>query len=158
MTRYWPLPRGRIVTSRFGSRGDVFHWGVDLGRPGGSGAVPVYAVRAGTVVFAGPESGFGGPAPARRVVLDHPTEDGGGATVYGHVIREVAVGDRVEARQRIARINTDSTSNGGVAPHLHFEWHRHAWGPPPARPVAAAGRSRGPTVLDQWRFPHVDGS
>ncbi|WP_169338069.1 glycoside hydrolase domain-containing protein [Nocardia vinacea] len=130
MTRYWPLARGRIVTSRFGPRDDGFHWGVDLGWPGGSGGLPVYAVQAGTVVFAGPASGFGGPDPAGWVVLDHPAEDGGGTTVYGHVIREVAVGDRVEAGQRIARINPDSASNGGVAPHLHLEWHRHVWVPP----------------------------
>lgn len=130
MTRYWPLARGRIVTSRFGRRDNGFHWGVDLGWPGGSGGLPVYAVQAGTVVFAGPASGFGGPDPAGWVVLDHPAEDGGGATVYGHVIREVAVGDRVVAGQRIARINPDSASNGGVAPHLHLEWHRHVWVPP----------------------------
>ncbi|WP_433754391.1 glycoside hydrolase domain-containing protein [Nocardia sp. CA-135398] len=130
MTRYWPLARGRIITSRFGPRDDGFHWGVDLGWPGGSGGLPVYAVQGGTVVFAGPASGFGGPDPAGWVVVDHPAADGGGTTVYGHVIREVAVGDRVEAGQRIARINPDSGSNGGVAPHLHLEWHRHVWVPP----------------------------
>lgn len=162
MTRYWPLAHGRIVTSRFGPRGDDFHWGVDLGWPGGSAGLPVYAAQAGTVVFAGSASGFGGPDPAGWVVVDHPAEDGGGTTVYGHVIREVAVGDRVRAGQRISRINPDSASNGGVAPHLHFEWHRHSWVPPGADrldplallaeaadpPPPTDGGSRMPTAVD----------
>ncbi|WP_328412283.1 M23 family metallopeptidase [Nocardia sp. NBC_00403] len=160
MTRYWPLPRGRIATSRFGSRGVDFRWGVDLGRPGGSGGAAVYAVQAGTVVFAGPASGFGGLDPAGWVVVDHPTEIGGGATVCGHVIREVAIGERVEAGQRIARINPDYTSRRR-RPVLALRVASALLGTPrigPARPVAAAGRSRGPTVRYQWRFPHVDGS
>ncbi|MBP2208154.1 hypothetical protein JOJ86_005880 [Rhodococcus percolatus] len=70
----------------------------------------------------GPADGFG-----QWVVLDHPTEDGSGTTVYGHVIPEVRLGQRVEAGQRIARINPDSNTNGGVAPHLHFEVHRYVW-------------------------------
>ncbi|MEV0298478.1 glycoside hydrolase domain-containing protein [Nocardia sp. NPDC050710] len=130
MIRYWPLARGRILTSPFGPRDSGFHWGIDLGRRGGSGGLPVYAAQAGMVVFAGPASGFGGPDPAGWVVVDHPAEDGGGTTVYGHVIREVTVGDRVRAGQRIARINPDPTSNGGVAPHVHVEWHRLFWAPP----------------------------
>jgi hypothetical protein len=70
----------------------------------------------------GPADGFG-----QWVVLDHPTGDGSGTTVYGHVIPEVRHGQRVEAGQRIARINPDSNTNGGVAPHLHFEVHRYVW-------------------------------
>ena len=62
--------------------------------------------------------------------IDHPAEDGGGLTVYGHIIPEVRVGQRVEAGQRIARINPDSNTNGGVAPHMHLEWHRYVWVPP----------------------------
>lgn len=68
-----------------------------------------------------------GPDPAGWVVVDHPTEAGSGATVYGHVVREVAVGDRVVAGQRIAHVNPDSGTNGGVAPHMHFEVHPWAW-------------------------------
>lgn len=125
MTHYWPLERGHIVTSGFGARWGGTHWGTDFGRDGGSGGMPVYAVQGGTVVHVGPASGFG-----QWVVVDHPTEDGGGTTVYGHIVPEVGLGQRVEAGQRIARINPDQNTNGGVAPHLHLEWHRFVWTQP----------------------------
>lgn len=123
--KYWPLQRGHVVTSQFGSRWGTTHWGVDFGKDGGSGGLPVYAVQAGSVVMVGPASGFG-----QWVVLDHPTEAGGGTTVYGHVLPEVRQGQVVAAGERIARINPDSNSNGGVAPHLHLEWHRYVWSQP----------------------------
>ena len=53
-------------------------------------------------------------------MIDHPTEDGSGCTEYGHIIREVAKGDRVATGQRIGHINPDRATNGGVAPHLHL--------------------------------------
>ncbi|MTJ63637.1 GH25 family lysozyme [Nocardia seriolae] len=129
-SRYWPMSAGRVVTSGFGPRDDGFHWGVDFGRDGGSGGEPVYASQGGTVVYAGAASGFGGPDPAGWLVVDHPAADGGGTTVYGHIVREVELGSRVEAGQRIAHVNPDSGSNGGVPPHLHFEWHRYSWTQP----------------------------
>ena len=118
--RYWPLGFGRIITSPFGPRGNSFHAGTDFGFPGGSGGRPVYACASGTVIFAGAAQGYGGPDPAGWVVIDHPPEAGGGCTEYGHIIREVGVGDRVRAGQRIARINPSSATNGGTAPHLHL--------------------------------------
>lgn len=127
MARYWPTAAGRVVTSGFGPRDGGFHWGVDFGKNGGCGGEPVYAVQGGTVVHAGAATGFGGPDPAGWLVVDHPEDDGGGTTVYGHIVREVEPGSRVEAGQRIAHVNPDSGSNGGVAPHLHFEWHRYSW-------------------------------
>ncbi|WP_280248794.1 M23 family metallopeptidase [Nocardia abscessus] len=123
--RYWPLGAGRVVTSEFGQRWGEMHWGIDLGRDGGSAGMPVYAAQAGTVVKAGPATGFG-----QWVVMDHPTEAGSGATVYGHVIPEVTVGELVAAGQRIARVNPDRATNGRVDPHLHFEVHRYEWVPP----------------------------
>lgn len=121
-SKFWPMKRGHVVTSGFGARWGTTHWGADFGWDGGSGGLPVFAVQGGTVVMVGPASGFGS-----WVVVDHPTEDGGGTTVYGHIIPEVRQGQRVEAGQRIARINPDSSTNGGVAPHLHLEWHRYTW-------------------------------
>lgn len=137
--KFWPLERGHIVTSGFGARWGTTHWGADFGREGGSGGMPVHAVQGGTVWAAGPASGFG-----QWVVVDHPTEDGGGTTVYGHIVPEVGPGQRVEAGQRIAHINPDSSTNGGVAPHLHLEWHRYVWVPP------------GPDRLDP--LPMLDGA
>ncbi|MCD5419797.1 M23 family metallopeptidase [Rhodococcus pyridinivorans] len=129
--KYWPLARGHMVTDTFGWRAwrAGTHWGMDFGREGGSGGLPVFAVQGGTVVNLGPASGFG-----QWIVLDHPTDDGGGTTVYGHIIPEVRLGQRVEAGQRIAHINPDPTTNGGtsqrpMAPHLHLEWHRAVWSP-----------------------------
>ena len=120
-----PVDRGFVVTSGFGPRGAEHHYGTDFGAPGGSGGKPVYAVKDGTVTRAGPASGFG-----QWVTVDHPASNGGGETVYGHVIPEVRVGQAVREGQRIARINPDSNTNGGVAPHLHLEWHKYSWVPP----------------------------
>ena len=125
--RYRPVPQDSYVTSPFGPRWGTVHRGTDFGRNGGSANMPVYAAQGGTVVYAGAAIGFGGPDPAGWVVIDHPDADGAGTTVYGHIIREVRVGQRVEAGQRIGRVNPDSNTNGGVAPHLHFEVHPYVW-------------------------------
>ena len=125
--RYQPVPSGAIITSTFGPRWGTQHRGVDFGREGGSAGMPVFAAQAGTVVFAGAASGFGGPDPAGWVVIDHPAEAGAGTTVYGHIVREVNLGDRVQAGQRIGHVNPHTTTNGGVAPHLHFEVHPTVW-------------------------------
>ena len=120
-----PVDKGFVVTSGFGPRWGTTHWGADFGLDGGCGGKPVYAVKDGTVTRAGPASGFG-----QWVTVDHPASNGGGETVYGHVIPEVTVGQAVREGQRIARINPDSNTNGGVAPHLHLEWHKYSWVPP----------------------------
>lgn len=125
--RFMPVPPEAYITSKFGPRWGTVHRGVDFGRNGGSANMPVYAAQGGTVVYAGAASGFGGPDPAGWVVIDHPTADGAGTTVYGHIIREVSLGQRVEAGQRIGRVNPSSATNGGVAPHLHFEVHPYVW-------------------------------
>lgn len=120
-----PVAKGAYVTSGFGSRWGTFHWGTDYGREGGSGGHPIYAVKDGTVTRSGPASGFG-----RWITVDHPASNGGGLTVYGHIIPEVSVGAYVVEGQRIGRIDPNSATNGGVAPHLHFEWHRFVWSQP----------------------------
>lgn len=139
--RYMPVERGFYLTDGFGYqawRGGT-HWGNDYGRDGGSGGFPIFAAQAGTVTAAGPASGFG-----QWVNVDHPTEAGGGLTVYGHIIPEVRLGQQVQAGERIGRINTDRNTNGGVAPHLHFEVHRYVWSQP------------GPNRLDPT--PWLDGA
>ena len=120
-----PVERDFYVTSGFGPRWGTTHFGTDFGAPGGSGGRPVYAVKDGTVVRSGPASGFG-----QWVGIDHPATNGGGETIYGHVIPEVKVGQAVREGQRIARINPNRATNGGVDPHLHLEWHRYTWTPP----------------------------
>jgi len=120
MTLYWPLRRGRIVTSPFGQRGDEFHAGVDFGFPGGSASAPVYAVDSGTVRYCGAADGYGGPDPAGWIVVESPS----GTWEYGHIRRvpDIQVGANVVAGQQVAIVNPDSNSNGGCDPHLHLSW------------------------------------
>ena len=120
-----PVPRGFVVTSGFGPRAGGYHWGTDFGKEGGSGGQPIYAVRDGLITRAGAASGFG-----KWITLDVDAQHGGGLYVYGHIIPEVTVGQRVTEGQRIGHINPDSSTNGGVAPHLHFEHHRYVWSQP----------------------------
>lgn len=140
--KFFPLEYGHIITDTFGWqdwRGGT-HWGTDYGWPGGSAWKPVYAMQGGTVIMVGPASGFG-----RWVVLDHPAADGGGVTVYGHIIPEVGLGQRVEAGQRIATINPDKGTNGGVDAHVHVEWHRYVWSQPGPDRLDPAGMLAGAT-------------
>lgn len=131
-----PVPKGFYVTSPMGPRWGQYHWGTDYGNGGGSGGKPIYAIKDGTVVQAGPASGFG-----QWIRVDHPASVGGNESVYGHVIPEVRAGQRVREGQRIGQINPDSRTNGGVAPHLHIEVYRYSW-------VPAARRVLGETILD----------
>ncbi|PIS66219.1 peptidase M23 [Corynebacterium striatum] len=120
-----PVNAGFVVTSPFGARWGTTHWGTDFGLAGGSGGHPIFAVREGTITRAGAASGFG-----QWITLDVDAEHGGGLFVYGHIIPEVRVGQRVAEGQRIGHINPDPNTNGGVAPHLHFEQHRFVWAQP----------------------------
>lgn len=131
-----PVPKGFVVTSPYGPRWGTIHYGVDYGVAGGSGGKPIYAIKDGTVIAAGPASGFG-----QWIRLDHPASMGGNESVYGHIIPEVRTGQQVREGQRIGRINPDSRTNGGVAPHLHIEVYRYSW-------VAPARRVLGQTILD----------
>lgn len=121
MTRYWPLDKGRTITSPFGPREGEFHTGVDFGFPGGSAGKPVYAIQAGTVLYSGAAQGYGGPDPAGWLVIDSDDSEGGGCLEYGHIVRlpTVKAGTHVEAGQQIAIVNPSSATNGGTAPHLH---------------------------------------
>ncbi len=126
--RYFPMARGHIVTSGYGPRWGATHYGVDFGWPGGSANKPVYAVQAGTVVAVGwdPE-GFG-----HYLDIDSDDAQGSNLWVYGHIVPEVRRGQKVDAGQRIGRVNGDRSTNGGVDPHVHVEVHR--WTRQPAGP------------------------
>ena len=95
-------------TSGFGARWGVQHLGVDVAAPIGT---PIYAVADGTIIDAGPASGFG-----MWVRILH--EDGT-VTVYGHVdTATVSVGEYVMAGDQIATVGNRGFSTG---PHVHFE-------------------------------------
>lgn len=102
---------GRL-TSVFGARWGVTHYGVDIANAIGT---PIYSLTDGVVEESGPASGFG-----LWVVVRHPD---GERTVYGHINRTyVSVGQPVRAGERIADIGNRGFSTG---PHLHLE----VWAP-----------------------------
>lgn len=102
-----PVVGGR-VTSGFGSRWGTGHYGTDVAAPTGT---PIRAVADGTVIEAGPASGFG-----LWVRLRHRD---GTVSVYGHMHTiTTKTGARVKAGQRIATVGSRGQSTG---PHLHLE-------------------------------------
>lgn len=107
-----PTP-GSIV-SGFGTRtnpiggGTGFHAGIDVAVSSGT---PIRACRAGTVMIAGWQGGYG-----NTVVIDH---GGGMATLYAHQSSiAVSVGEKVLAGEVIGYVGSTGNSTG---PHLHFE-------------------------------------
>jgi murein DD-endopeptidase MepM/ murein hydrolase activator NlpD len=97
-------PASGPITTRFGGG----HLGIDIAANMGA---PIYAVADGTVINAGPASGFG-----LWVRIRH---NDGTITTYGHNDANlVSVGQRVSAGQRIANVGNRGNSTG---PHLHFE-------------------------------------
>ena len=98
------------VSSCYGARWGVTHFGVDIAAPIGT---PIYAAHSGTVERAGAATGFGQAVYIRG--------DDGAVTVYGHVNRYfVGVDEWVAAGEQIAEVGNRGQSTG---PHLHFEVH-----------------------------------
>jgi murein DD-endopeptidase MepM/ murein hydrolase activator NlpD len=103
-----PITATAVISSGFGLRAGQLHAGIDFAAPVGT---PIYAASGGTVLAAGPATGFG-----QWVKLRHP---GDVTTVYGHISRwTVTVGQAVLAGQLIAYSGNEGHSTG---PHLHFE-------------------------------------
>jgi murein DD-endopeptidase MepM/ murein hydrolase activator NlpD len=108
-----PIPSA-VITSPFGPRLDPltglmgFHPGVDFGANLGT---PIQAAGDGTVVWAGPNGGYG-----NCTIIDHGH---GLATLYAHQSNIlVHVGDQVTHGQVIGQVGSTGYSTG---PHLHFE-------------------------------------
>jgi murein DD-endopeptidase MepM/ murein hydrolase activator NlpD len=102
----WPLQG--VLYSRYGVRQGQRHDGIDIAAPEGSS---VGAAAAGSVVYAGEQSGYGS-----IVILRH---DGGLLTLYAHASAIlVRQGERVSAGQPIAKVGRSGRTTG---PHLHFE-------------------------------------
>lgn len=106
--RGWVTPAQGTCTSGFGPRWGSFHKGQDIAGEMGS---PIVAASTGTVIAAGPASGYG-----LWVKLRHPS---GVVTIYGHVhTTEVTVGQQVQAGQTIATMGNRGQSTGT---HLHYQ-------------------------------------
>ncbi|WP_063785356.1 M23 family metallopeptidase [Streptomyces resistomycificus] len=96
-------PAAGVVTQGYSSG----HDGVDIANAQGT---PIYAVGAGEVIASGPASGYG-----QWIRILH---DDGTVTEYGHMYqRDVAVGQYVQAGQRIALMGSEGESTGT---HLHL--------------------------------------
>jgi len=109
-------PIAGVLTSNFGTRWGALHAGLDFADPIGT---PIAAVTDGTVIEAGPASGFG--------MWVRVQQDDGTIGVYGHVNDILAtVGQPVRAGDAIATVGNRGFSTG---PHLHYEVHQADGGP-----------------------------
>lgn len=96
------------ISSGYGSRWGEFHYGLDFADQLGA---PIHSVSSGTVIEAGPASGFG--------LWVRVAQDDGTIAVYGHVNEMFArAGQRVNAGDVIATVGNRGNSTG---PHLHLE-------------------------------------
>jgi lipoprotein NlpD len=103
----WPTSSGSL-SSRYGPRNGSFHDGIDVSAPQGT---PVYAARAGRVIYSDRIPGYG-----NIVIVDHGR---GLTTVYAHNSENgVAEGAFVARGQQIARVGSSGRTTG---PNLHFE-------------------------------------
>ncbi|AYF77081.1 M23 family metallopeptidase [Nocardia yunnanensis] len=101
-------PVDGVLTSGFGVRWGAMHYGIDFADPIGT---PIHSVMGGTVIDAGPASGFG--------LWVRVKQDDGTTAVYGHVNdMYVTKGQRVNTGDVIASVGNRGNSTG---PHLHLE-------------------------------------
>jgi murein DD-endopeptidase MepM/ murein hydrolase activator NlpD len=118
----WIRPSSGRYTSCFCSRWGSFHAGIDLASKLGT---PILAVGDGTVLKAGPASGFG-----NWVVIAHSNGD---VSIYGHMkYFFVHAGQKVKAGEKIAVVGDQGFSTG---PHLHFEVHKGGLGGTKINPI-----------------------
>ncbi len=101
----WPMCAP--VTSEYGPRWGRIHRGIDQGASTGT---PIGAAKAGRVIFAGWQGGYG-----NLTLIDH----GGAVTAYAHQSRfAVGQGAQVSRGQTIGYVGSTGNSTG---PHLHLE-------------------------------------
>lgn len=114
----WPICRA--VTSEFGRRWGRMHEGIDIDGDTGD---PIVASKAGVVIFAGTQGGYG-----QLTLIDHGD---GVVTAYAHQSAiGVSKGQRVERGRRIGSIGSTGHSTGS---HLHFETRVHGAAQNPRR-------------------------
>ncbi|MEV6216201.1 M23 family metallopeptidase [Nocardia sp. NPDC051833] len=115
------------ISSGFGARWGAMHYGVDFADSIGA---PIHSVSSGTVIEAGPASGFG--------LWVRVLQDDGTTAVYGHVNEMlVTQGQRVNAGDVIATVGNRGQSTG---PHLHLEiWDQGGGKMDPIPYLAAKG-------------------
>ncbi|QED46290.1 murein hydrolase activator EnvC family protein [Cytobacillus dafuensis] len=113
-------PTTGSLTSHFGQRWGTFHSGIDIGKGGRTGAVPIVAAASGTVIRANYDRSYG-----NVVMIAHVIDGQVMTTVYGHMESlHVSNGQSVEKGQMIGYMGSTGNSTG---PHLHFEIHHGGW-------------------------------
>lgn len=113
----WVLPISHYrLSSNYGPRWGRMHAGIDFAAPIGT---PLVAMHAGTVTFAGQQSGYGNKVEIRYT--------DGTVSYYGHMSSiSVHQGQWVAAGELVGRVGSTGHSTG---PHLHLEIHPHGGGP-----------------------------
>lgn len=102
----WPVDG--TVTSYFGMRDGLFHFGLDIGAPYGK---ELRAAADGIVEYSGMKTGYG-----RMLIIDHGRE---WRTLYAHNAKNlISEGDYVSKGQAIAKIGASGNATG---PHVHLE-------------------------------------
>ncbi|TSB48324.1 murein hydrolase activator EnvC family protein [Alkalicoccobacillus porphyridii] len=113
-------PTTGSVTSTYGQRWGKMHHGIDFGKNGRTGDVPVVASREGTVSSAGWMNGYG-----NTVIITHVVDGRTVTTLYAHLDRiDVSAGQRVSTSQQVGLMGNTGQSFGA---HLHFEVHEGSW-------------------------------
>ncbi len=113
----WVLPvESYRFSSGFGMRWGKLHAGDDFAAPIGT---RIGALSSGTVVFAGPSSGYGNKVEVRHW--------DGTVSWYGHMSSiAVVVGQKVAPGEALGAVGNTGHSTG---PHLHLEIHPDGGGP-----------------------------
>ncbi|ADU31722.1 murein hydrolase activator EnvC family protein [Evansella cellulosilytica] len=110
---------GRITTG-FEMRWGQMHYGIDIGKNGRTGDVPVIAAESGTVIRSYYSTSYG-----NTVMIRHNINGQTITTLYAHLEnRAVNTGDTVSRGQFLGNMGNTGRSFG---PHLHFEVHEGDW-------------------------------
>ena len=110
---------GRL-TSHFGTRWGAFHSGIDIGKNGRTGSIPIVASASGTVIRASYDRSYG-----NVVMITHRIDGQTMTTVYAHLENyTVSNLQSVEKGQLLGYMGNTGNSTG---PHLHFEIHNGPW-------------------------------
>lgn len=113
-------PATGTFTSPYGTRWGSTHHGIDIGKNGRSGDVPIVAAEAGTVITSTYSSSYG-----NMVMISHNVGGKVITTLYAHMeSRLVTSGQRVSKGQKLGYMGNTGQSFGA---HLHFEVHEGPW-------------------------------
>lgn len=120
-------PTTGTVTSGFGGRPDLgdVHYGIDIGRNGRSGNIPIVASADGVVIKSYLSSSYGNCIIIRHVISGKQME-----TLYAHMAtRIVSTGAKVKQGQLIGYMGWSGqvVPAGPAGSHLHFELHIPEW-------------------------------